>query len=56
MRTRQQEKKKRWKAYHRRRIGARVRLLAELPLLGELAVGDIIHHVRYLVMRHLLGA
>ena len=38
-------KKKRSKAYHGRGVGTRVWLLAILPLLGELAVGDVVHHV-----------
>ena len=44
------------KAYHRRGIGTGVRLLAKLPLCGELAVRKIIHHMGHLIVRHILGA
>ena len=50
------KRKKRRKTYSRRRVGARIRPLAVLPNLGELAVGDVVHHVRHLGMRHLPGA
>ena len=44
------------KAYRRRGMSTGVRRLAKLPLCGELAVREIIHHMSHLVMRHLLGA
>ena len=48
--------RKEGKTYGRRRVGAGIRLLAISPILGELAVGDVVHHVRHLDMRHLPGA
>ena len=50
------KRKKRRKTYGRRRVGAGIRLLAVSPILGELAVGDVVHHDRHLCMRHLPGA
>ena len=50
------KRKKRRKTYGRRRVGVRIRPLAISPILGELAVGDVVHHVRHLCMRHLPGA
>ena len=42
--------------YHWRGVVARVRLLAELLVLLELAVRDMVHQVRHLLAGHLLGA
>ena len=49
--------RKRGKAtHHGRGVGAGVRLLAEPPILQELAVREVVHHEGHLFVRHVLGA
>src|SRR3954471_21282372 len=49
-------KKERKVTYHRRGVGARVRLHAELPVLREATVGDEVHRVCDLCAREIPGA
>ena len=50
------QRKKEKATHHGRGVGAGVRLLAEPPILQELAVREVVHHEGHLFVRHVLGA